>query len=409
MTEQGETVRVVYPGRLNDGRGADLRDAVIDTELGRFRGDIEVHVRSSDWLAHGHHLDPAYNRVILHIVFRQDGPTATQLQNGLRVPTMALAGYMEKPSPNQGLPCRARGHPDQVAACLDEAGDERFQERVSRFQSEIGQGEIDQALYTAIMAALGYARNKAPCLELAQRVPISQLMALAVPASSEETLVRRQAALLGTAGLLPFSYLGKGAWPRKLIAAWADLGMSPAMSRRDWELFKVRPGNLPPRRLAGVSVLLGRFEGRLLDGLIGEVKETPVARPGRLREALITPAAGFWTEYLDFDVPVTGAAPALVGPSRADEIVVNVLLPFAAVLSDPDLADKAIYLYRGYPRLPANSIERHMIPQLGIETRVISSARRQQGLLHIYHTRCAQGLCDACGLASIASGKLMPD
>ncbi len=67
-TEGGEPIRIIYPGRSNDDQGADFRDAVIATKRGVIKGDIEVHVKSSDWRAHRHHQSPAYNWVILHVV-----------------------------------------------------------------------------------------------------------------------------------------------------------------------------------------------------------------------------------------------------------------------------------------------------------------------------------------------------
>jgi hypothetical protein len=95
VTEEGEPIKIIYPGRINDDRGADLLDAVITTRQGLKRGDIEVHVKSSSWWAHRHHRDPSYNRVILHVVFWCDTKEATTLQNGQKVPTLALHKYME--------------------------------------------------------------------------------------------------------------------------------------------------------------------------------------------------------------------------------------------------------------------------------------------------------------------------
>ncbi len=68
ITEAGEPIRIIYPGRVNDDRGADFRDAVIATKSGLVKGDIEVHVKSGGWRAHRHHQDTVYNRVILHVV-----------------------------------------------------------------------------------------------------------------------------------------------------------------------------------------------------------------------------------------------------------------------------------------------------------------------------------------------------
>ncbi len=67
-TEGGEAIKIIYPGRINDGPGADFQDAVIATSQGVIKGNIEVHVKSSAWRAHGHHHAPVYNRVILHVV-----------------------------------------------------------------------------------------------------------------------------------------------------------------------------------------------------------------------------------------------------------------------------------------------------------------------------------------------------
>ena len=80
-TEVGEPIKVIYPGRLNDDRGADFRGAVIATSRGLIKGDVEVHVRSSDWQLHRHHHDPVYNRVILHVVMWHDAGSVTNLQN----------------------------------------------------------------------------------------------------------------------------------------------------------------------------------------------------------------------------------------------------------------------------------------------------------------------------------------
>ena len=90
-TEQGEPVEIIYPGRRNDGQGPDYQDAVITTGGRLIKGDIEVHVRSRDWISHRHHLDPAYNRVVLHVVWCHDGGVPTSLCNGSTVPVLVLS------------------------------------------------------------------------------------------------------------------------------------------------------------------------------------------------------------------------------------------------------------------------------------------------------------------------------
>src|SRR3990172_4818878 len=93
-TEDGETLEIVYPGRRNDGRGGDFRDAAIMLGGRLITGDIEVHLRSRGWQAHRHHRDPAYNRVMLHVGLWHDTLRAPSLDNGWDIPTLALSHYL---------------------------------------------------------------------------------------------------------------------------------------------------------------------------------------------------------------------------------------------------------------------------------------------------------------------------
>ena len=102
ITEDGEPLKIIYPGRINDNRGADLLDAVIATSRGFAKGDIEIHVKSSSWWTHRHHQDPNFNRVILHVVLWHNAIAATRLQNGQEVPTLALNRYTGIPHEKSG-------------------------------------------------------------------------------------------------------------------------------------------------------------------------------------------------------------------------------------------------------------------------------------------------------------------
>jgi hypothetical protein len=158
----------------------------------------------------------------------------------------------------------------------------------------------------------------------------------------------------------------------------------------------VRPDNLPARRLAGAAVLLARYLNGLASGMIELVDRaaTEGQRP-RLEAGLTISAAGYWANHLDFGIEAKGNAPALIGQGRASDMVVNVVLPFVWA-SQPALQAKALELYRSQPKLQDNGITRHMMQQLAIEGKMVTSAAQQQGLLHIYKTCCTQGGCSRC-------------
>ncbi len=423
-TEDGEPIEIIYPGRLNDDRGADFRDALIATSRGLIKGDIEVHVKSSGWQAHQHHRAPVYNRVILHVVMWHDTGMAVNLQNGGNIPTLALHKYIESrisqwvdgeyPSAISGMPCfRAveRLTTGIMAEFLDSAGEERFLAKAARFQSDLAQMGASQCLYQGIMGALGYSKNKLPMLKLARRLPLQILESMTQGRiSDEECLARQQALLLGTAGLLPLQcpdwHQGNDdKWIDKLEGLRASFYQPEAMSRNDWHLFKVRPNNSPVRRIVAVSHLILRYkEGGILKEIINMVKEVSVNRGHRrLEKGLVVTANGYWASHFDFGSANRIRSPTLLGCGRAADIIVNVLLPFifawSRLNSQPELGKKVFALYRCYPRLAVNTIERHMSNQLGLGSHLVNSAQRQQGLIHIYNTLCTQGRCGDCSLS----------
>jgi len=419
VTEGGKPIKIVYPGRINDGRGADFRDAVIATDRGLMKGDIEVHVKSSGWRAHRHHQDPAYNRVILHVVMWNGTEVTTALQNGEKVPILALDRYTNRPSGSSIPCCKAVGGlaSGVVTEFLDSAGEERFLAKANRFEVELAQTGASQSLYQGIMGALGYSKNKLPCLELARKLPLYVLESIArssIPA--EECLARQQALLLGTAGLLPSQRhyrrqqngLG-GEWVDRLERLWAGSSHPEVMPEDEWHLFKVRPNNSPVRRIVAMSYLTLRYRGKgIFEEGINMVRGAPTnGGHHKLEKGLLVTVDDYWADHFDFGLGGRLNNPTLLGSKRAADIVVNVLLPFtfawAGLNSQPELKRKAVSLYRSYPKLAVNAVERHMKNQLGLSSSLVSSARRQQGLIHIYKTLCTQGRCNCCRLSRIQS------
>ncbi len=431
VTEDGEAVEIVYPGRPNDERGADLRDAVIATMRGLLRGDVEIHIRSSDWQSHQHYRDPIYNRVILHVVMWHNTKMVTRLQDGREIPVLALNKYLKIPDDRRidpssypiisRVPClNIAQHSDRqkIAGLIGKAGEERFSDKAGRFGRELNQIEASQSLYRGLMGALGYSKNKLPFLELANRLPLHILESVVQgEISDREYLIRHQALLLGTAGLLPILnqeiYRRNGFNVRrieKLEKLWTAFHNTRAMSSGAWNLFKVRPNNSPIRRLIAMSYLLLRYRGKgLLEGLVGLIEEVPVnGSHHRLGEGLQVTTGGCRASHFDIFSNSRAGRLTILGSGRAADIIVNVLLPFtyawSQVNTQRELSKKVIDLYNHYPRLPENSVERHMVEQLGLSYGLINLARYQQGLIHIYNKQCTQGKCHTCYLSKFEAG-----
>lgn len=418
----GRIVQVVYPGRQwGEGR-PDFQGAVLAWQDGTLtRGDVEVHQRAGHWWAHRHHTDPAYNRVVLHVVLwgAQTGPI--RRADGSGIPTLALLGALARPLPelmaehrNQAIPllppCQAEpvGTGD-VSGLLKRAGLERFNQKSARFESELAALQPSEVLYRAVARALGYTANAAAFASLAERVPLGRLLeTTAVRGDPSRDRLSAQAALLGSAGLLPSQrrLAAVGRWPSALEERWSSLeshGWHPVVGPEAWTLGGVRPANSPPRRLVALAELAlawarGDPAGQLADGMLATAD-----RPARLIERWRVRAGDdYWPGAADFQRRIWPVSPWLVGRGRAAEIVVNVVLPLAAALGQTwghaELSEIAQAAYTRMPRTPGNTLTRGMARQiLGRSIgRELAGACRQQGLLHLYRRHCEGHYCDRC-------------
>lgn len=96
-TTQGERLEVVRTGYINNMSGPDVSDAQIRIGSVLWTGNVEFHVKSSHWYLHGHQDDPAYSKIILHVVFEDDRPLIDQYGN--IVPTLVIrfnASYIDR-------------------------------------------------------------------------------------------------------------------------------------------------------------------------------------------------------------------------------------------------------------------------------------------------------------------------
>jgi len=411
-TVEDKYLRVIYPGRINGDNGPDFRDAIIAmNESKLIKGDIEIHIKSSDWYSHSHHCDPEYNNVILHVVAQHNAGSATLTQNSKSVPVLCLSPELWHQSylmPYHRLPCfQITKYKDKQALMklLDIAGEERFKQKAALFRASLHQEEAGQVLFQGIMRALGYSKNTMPFEKLACRLPLNFIERTEL----RESLVLKQAWLLGTAALLPFQRLcrrhPKEREAQELEQIWQSIGKgTKTMSEDDWHLSRIYPNNSPVRRIVALSYLLQRYckEG-LLAGMLQVVRDTPLMTGYRmLEDGLIVFGSGYWQEHFDFDIGAKTRKSALLGHSKAAEIVVNVILPFAfawgEITGESGLKEKANKFYNHYPKLAENEITLHMARQLCLEGVFDFTACHQQGLIHIFRNYCREGRCSQCPL-----------
>jgi hypothetical protein len=410
VADTGEPLYIVFPGRISNRGGCDFKDAVFMLNRRTVCGDIEVHVKSSQWQGHRHNRDPKYNGVALHVVWQRDSQAITRLQNGKTIPTIFLGSFIAG-SPDEALPsglssvCPSAAklfHTDITDTLLITAGVKRFKIKVTLFRKTLRNKEsADQVLYRGIARALGYTQNAESCQTLAQRLPLHEL-------SREPAVYYYQSLLLGQAGLLPSQRHRrvKDRTANRLENIWRSAGIAGSMKETDWCFFRVRPDNFPTRRLIGLGYLIARYHGPgLASGIIDLIKQAPAGREHCwLENGLAVMVPGYWQNHADFGIP-TSRNSAVIGFEKASAIVINTILPFAAALGNMDsdfkLKKTACEIYNRYPGRGDNELTLYMKQQLGIRPDTRLSACQQQGLIHLFNTFCRRRNCNKCPIATI--------
>jgi hypothetical protein len=404
----GRMVQVRSQGIENKDSGPDFIGATILLDDEIVTGDVELHVKSSDWRSHGHQHDPHFNSAILQVVLWDDSKSPAQLQNGNSIPTLSLHSYLngsmdelavraeEQQVPS--LPCRGIGNTlgdGKIGGILDQYGKERFYVKSAYFEVELILEEPAQVLYRGIMGSLGYTKNKAAFQELARRLPLRVIESIIGERQSEDRILILQALFLGAAGLLPSQYEWKcksvnSSEISQLENVWQSLKVKTAMSYADWHFFRMHPKNFPTSRLLAAASL---FDQYLDNGLLEEVMDL-------VRKA--SPGKGSTSIEKGIIIP------ELLGQGRAREIAVNVILPFSLAWAQTNtqqrLKQHVLELYQKYPKSGENQITRYLGKLLWDDNKAksINSAQRQQGMIHLYKTFCQEQRCRVCPVVTNA-------
>ncbi|MFH1087985.1 MAG: DUF2851 family protein, partial [Chloroflexota bacterium] len=334
VSDDGRPVRVISPGDRSRCGGPDFRDAEVLLGGEAVRGDVEVHVGCADWRRHGHDRDEAYNGLVLHVALHCDSLAPVRLRGGRQVPTVFVGRFLQDEvyarvagrlafQPRCRDAVEAMGE-ERVRVAVRLAGEERFAGKVARFREALAREEPGQVLFAGLMRALGYSHNMLQFEELARHLPLAVLQELA-PAE-------RRALLFGSAGLLPSQRL-KRLCPCPdeetdcLEQTWRRWRREPVLRESAWHFCGSRPHNFPSRRIAAAGYFAGQYPERLLVGVMGLVLAT--LEGGSLVSRLVVSAPGYWAAHYDFALSLKTGESALVGPGKAAEMAVNVVLPFA--------------------------------------------------------------------------------
>ncbi len=391
-------IEIQNSGYRNHNSGPDFLHARIKIGDQLWIGHVEMHVKASDWLKHGHHLDPAFQNVILHVVYDADCPI--KLPNGeplyclemnKRIESEIIARYHELQHSKSWIPCA--GHDRQISNMIlrswhERLVVERLQDKTERIDQALMELENDweEVFYRFLARNFGFKVNAEMFENLAKSLPHKILI------RHKDHLQQIEALLFGQAGFLHDDL--KDEYGRKLYHEYCFLQKKYGLSALDnhlWKFMRMRPANFPTIRLAQFAILL--FKSTHLFSKMLAAKNRK-----EILHLFASDVSWYWREHYKFDEPSNRRSKKL-GRSSIDLIVVNTIVPFLFSYGqkhgDQKLCTRSISLLEEVSAEQNNVIKKFQ--QLGF---VADTALDSQALLQLKHSYCDHKHCLSCAVGN---------
>lgn len=460
QTTEGREIVVLDSGTFNDQlAGPDFLNARVRIGNITYVGDIEIDNSYTDWKAHGHNIDSKYSKVVLHAsLINKINQDSVYTRDGRKIPSICLSDYIDKKIINnlqtdqadeQGnyyssLKCYSAIHAIEnknVNDFLVQMGVQRFERKRKKiyqrlkelqFLEELGIREPvisyelspkfhekefsfedfkspevwKQLLYEQIFDALGYNKNRTQMLEVAKNLDMKILQQIE---NDGATIEKYEAALFNVSSLFPDSLSGfdeeeKKYWER-LHLHWTSIQPfydSRFLSADKWNFFRLRPQNFPTVRLAGGARILNEIiNNNLIEVIIKKVDEIINLNVlvGSLRSVFIIKSNGYWKNHFIAGKLASKELNYFIGASRADEIVINIILPFLSIYFDvygnKKLSQKVMKVYSTYSQSIDNRIVTDIADMFNLQNE-ISRTIISQGILELFRSLCSKNKCLDC-------------
>ena len=394
-TAQGENLTIVHSGQYTQLAGPDFFNAQIILNEQKWAGNIEIHIKSSDWYLHQHEKDAAYDNVILHVVWKHDAPIYRQ--NNTEVPVLELSKYVSASeveryqslmSPKTWIFCEK-----QLSTCddfvLKNWMERLFFERLERkslvIQDLLNQTENDweAVLFALIAKNFGLNINGESFFNIAQSITFSIIRKESLEVMYLEAL------LFGQAKMLPSNPEDK--YIIELKAWYEYIALKYKLEQplnAHVSFFKHRPDNFPTIRLAQLAMIY--HLNRNLFSKIIEAKNQQ-----ELYTLFDSSVSDYWKTHVNFD-KISGFKEKALSKSFIDLIIINTIIPiqFAyAKAIGKDNSEQLIQLMSKCNPEKNSTIEK--FATFGLKA---TNAFESQALLQLKNEYCNNKRCLKCGL-----------
>ncbi|MBG6061771.1 hypothetical protein IWX83_001561 [Flavobacterium sp. CG_9.1] len=394
-TFNDEEITIINVGQYVELAGPDFFNAQITIGNQKWAGNVEIHLKSSDWYVHHHEIDSAYENVILHVVWEHD--TEIYRSNNIEIPVLELKkhvdpatiqNYQSLMAPKSWIFCEKQIK--EVDEFIFKNWQERlFFERLERKSKPIfdlleeTSQDWEAVLFSLLARNFGLNANGDAFFKMAQSIPFSIIRKESFEVENLEAL------FFGLAGLLD---------SEKEDNYYKDLKFRYFYLLHKYQLehlmadqvqfFKHRPDNFPTIRLSQLANLYHTHQNLFskistLNSLKNNVQVFQIG---------VSP---YWENHYQFDKE-SPIKKKMLSKSFVDLLLVNTIIPlqFAFAKSQgKEITEDLIHLLNGLN--PEKNAIIDKFTSFGI---VSKNAFDTQSLLQLKKEYCNKSRCLECAL-----------
>ena len=394
-TVAGEQLTIANSGNYLQEAGPDFFNTQIVIDNQKWVGNVEIHIKSSDWYLHHHEKDANYDSVILHVVWEHDTPVFRK--DNSEIPVLELKNYISKAvlekyktltSPKSWIYCENQIK-DIDSFVLQNWQERLFFERLERKAIPIEQllaeteNDWEAVLFCMLAKNFGLNTNGETFLKLAKSIPFSVIRKESFEVANLEAL------LFGTADLFPmdvqdrytkdlknrYDYMVQKHQLKKLIIASV-------------QFFKHRPDNFPTIRLSQLAMLYHKKQN-----LFSKIIATKTLED--MHQLFEITISDYWQTHYQFDKE-SPKKKKQFSKAFIDLLVINTIIPiqFAYTKSQgKEVSETLLELLREVAA--EKNIITERFSNYGIKSK---NAFETQSLLQLKNEYCNRGKCLQCAI-----------
>ncbi|MDR0737915.1 MAG: DUF2851 family protein [Prevotellaceae bacterium] len=403
VTASGEKIEVVNPGQHNTDAGPDFFNAKIRIGNTLWAGNVEVHLRASDWRRHAHQHNDAYNNIILHVVMENDDVIVRD--NGQAIPTFVMTydpalkeryeALLAAPPPVPCAPHVRHIQPINMVHLFSRLLVERLELKSANIKQALAltNNEWNAAFHQLLFRAFGFGINAVAFELLAKNTPYK------IISKHRNTLLQIEALLFGQAGMLQGA--AKDEYHSALQKEYGFLREKFQLLPLEahlWKFLRLRPSNFPTIRLAQLAQFLHHAPP-----VIHLMEAWNKHSEKDLYALFDLQASEYWDTHFVFGKS-SPPQPKKLGQASMHNLIVNLVIPYLFTYAQhhryDNLRENALELLEKFP-----PEQNHIIRQWQQAGVKVHNAFHSQALIQLQTAYCDKKRCLYC---PIGAGIIFP-